>query len=337
MKSHRIVIVAFPPAQMLDVSGPLDVFSMANSRMEATGEPPPYHLLLAAPEAGPLATTSGIALLATHALDDPQLQADTVLVAGGPGARLATHDAATIAALTALCRRAGRVGSICTGLFPLAATGMLDQSRATTHWAHFDEFTAQFPQVQLDRHALFVDEGNCHSSAGISAGIDYSLSLVEADCGRAVALHVARALVVFLKRPGGQAQFSAPLAAATAADDPDRFAALSHWIMDHLADDLSVEILAERVAMSPRNFARRFVEAMKVAPGKYVEQLRLDAARRGLTDSDQSIERVAARCGFASAEAMRLAFKRHLDIAPSDFRARFRTAGRWTGPGGNAD
>lgn len=328
---HRIVIVAFAPAQMLDIAGPLDVFSMANARMEALGQAQPYALVLAAPQAGPLATTCGVALLATASLHDPHLQADTVLVAGGPGARAACRDAHEIAALTALCVRTRRVGSICTGLFPLAATGLLDQARATTHWAHFDEFSAQFPRVQLDRHALFVDEGPCHSSAGISAGIDYSLSLVEADCGRAVALHVARALVVFLKRPGGQAQFSAPLAAATAADDPDRFAQLTVWIMEHLAADLSIEILAERVAMSPRNFARRFVEAMKVAPGKYVEQLRLDAARRTLTEGDQSIARVAARCGFASAEAMRLAFKRHLDIAPSDFRARFRTAGRWPG------
>ena len=332
MKPHRIVIVAFPPAQMLDIAGPLDVFSVANAHMESAGKAPPYALSFAAPEAGPLATTSGIALLATHSLHDAQLQADTVLVAGGPGARAAARENVHIAALATLCRRAVRVGSICTGLFPLAATGLLDQSRATTHWAHFDEFSAQFPQVQLDRHALFVDEGPCHSSAGITAGIDYALSLVEADCGRAVALQVARELVVFLKRPGGQAQFSAPLAAATAADDPDRFAALSAWIMEHLEGDLSVEILAERVAMSPRNFARRFVEAMKVAPGKYVEQMRLDAARRGLTEGDQSIVRIAERCGFASAEAMRLAFKRHLDIAPSDFRARFRTAGRWSDP-----
>lgn len=329
LQPHRIVIVAFPPAQMLDVAGPLDVFSMANGCLQASGQAPPYTLLLAAPEAGPLVTTSSVALYATESLYDPQLHADTVLVAGGPGARTAASCDEQIAALTALCQRAGRVGSICTGLFPLAATGLLDQSRATTHWAHFDEFSAQFPQVQLDRHALFVDEGPCHSSAGISAGIDYSLSLVEADCGRAVALQVARALVVFLKRPGGQAQFSAPLAAATAANDPDRFAALSGWIMEHLAGDLSVEMLAQRVAMSPRNFARRFTEAMKIAPGKYVEQLRLDAARRGLTEGDQSVARVAARCGFASAEAMRLAFKRHLDIAPSDFRARFRSAGRW--------
>lgn len=324
---HRIVIAAFGPAQMLDVTGALDVFAMANSCCESAGKSAPYELVLAAPEAGPLMTTSGVALLATHSIFDPSLAADTLLIAGGVGARRAAQDKVLIKALTKLCRRTARVGSICTGLFPLAATGLMNNARATTHWAHFDEFAALFPDVRLDRHALFIRDGDCHSSAGITAGIDYALSLLETDLGRGVALDVARNLVVFLKRPGGQAQFSAPLAAEAAADDPDRFGALTHWILQNLAADLSVEILAERMAMSPRNFARRFVEAMNIAPGKYVEQMRIDAARRGLTDGSVSIVRIAARCGFASAEAMRLAFKRHLDIAPNDFRARFRTTG----------
>ncbi len=344
-QAHRVLLVAFAPAQMLDVTGPLDVLSMANSCMEEAGQPAPYHIVMAAPQAGPVMTTSGIALVATHALHDSALQADTLLVAGGPGARHAVKDQALMAALTALARRVPRVASICTGLFPLAATGLLAQSRATTHWAHFDEFANLFPHVQLDRHALFVNEGHCHSSAGISAGIDYTLSMVEADLGRRLALQVARNLVVFLKRPGGQAQFSAPLAAATVADEPDRFAALTEWILQNLHLDLSVEILAERVAMSPRNFApdevhrrmaernfaRRFVAAMNTAPAKYVELLRIDAARRSLTDGDLPVSRIAARCGFASAEAMRLAFKRHLDIAPIDFRARFRSTGAGRG------
>lgn len=323
---HRIVIVAFPPAQLLDVSGPLDVFSMANGCAQAAGGEAPYELVLAAPDAGPVPTTSGIALLATHSLYDPDLRADTLLLAGGAGARMAIRDAGLVAALRSLCSRAGRVGSICTGAFPLAATGLLDQGRATTHWAHFDEFADLFPDVELDRHALFVDDGPCHSSAGISAGIDYALALVEADLGRKLALQVAQGLVVFLKRPGGQAQFSAQLAAEAAAPDPDRFAELTHWMADNLAADLSVPLLADRVAMSPRNFARRFVETMQVAPGKYVERLRVDAARRLLTDSDLSVQRVAARCGFGSSEAMRLAFKKHIDTAPNAFRARFRSA-----------
>jgi transcriptional regulator GlxA family with amidase domain len=326
---HRLVIVAFPPVQMLDVSGPLDVFSMANVFAEEDGLPPPYELILAAPEVGPVVTTSGVALLATHSLSDPQLCADTLLLAGGPGARAAVRDTALIARLRAVCGEAGRVGSICTGAFPLAATGMLGKGRATTHWDHFDEFAGLFPEIELDRNALFVDSGPCHTSAGISAGIDYALSLLEADLGRAHALRVARALVVFLKRPGGQAQFSAPLAAQASAPDADRFAGLTLWILEHLAADLSVESLAAQVAMSPRNFARRFVEKMHVAPAKYVERLRVDAARRLLTDGNLSLTRVAERCGFGSAETMRLAFKRHVDIAPHDFRARFRSTRRF--------
>lgn len=333
-RPHRIVIAAFAPAQMLDISGPLDVFSTANECVVNAGKPAPYELVVAAAQAGPVMTTSGVALVATASLHDPDLRADTLLIAGGAGARMAVRDEALIGALTALCERVPRVGSICTGLFPLAATGLVDQSRATTHWAHFDEFTALFPQVCLDEHALFITNAKCHSAAGVTAGIDYSLALVEADLGRRLALEVARNLVLFLKRPGGQAQFSAPLAAEAAAGNPDRFAELTQWILHNLKSDLSVELLAERVAMSPRNFTRRFAETMKIAPGKYVEKLRIDVARRKLTDGEQSLDRIAAHCGFASAEAMRLSFKRHLDITPTDFRARFRSTG--TGQRGQA-
>lgn len=309
---------------MLDVTGPLDVFAVANELAQARGKAAPYRLTLAAPQAGPLETSAGVALLATHSLHDPALAADTLLLAGGSGARAASFDTALVADVRRIAEQAGRVGSICTGAFMLAATGMLDGLRATTHWGHFDEFAGRFPQVEIDRDALFVAEGKFHSSAGISAGIDYALSLVEADAGRAFALDVARELVVFLKRPGGQAQFSAQLAAEAGAHDPDRFAALTRWMGENLASPLSVDLLAARCAMSPRNFARRFAEAMRIAPGQYVQLLRVDAARRLLTDGDMPVERVAARCGFASAEAMRLAFKRHVAIAPSAFRARFQ-------------
>ncbi|MFL6657151.1 MAG: GlxA family transcriptional regulator, partial [Massilia sp.] len=174
--------------------------------------------------------------------------------------------------------------------------------------------------------ALFLDDGKFHSSAGISAGIDYTLSLVERDLGRALALQVARELVMFLKRPGGQSQFSAQLAAQVDAGDPDRFGELTRWIAAHLADNLTVELMADRIAMSPRNFARRFIEAMNVTPIKYVQTLRVDAARRMLSDTTLPIARVAERCGFASAEAMRLAFHRHVHVTPVDFRARFQTS-----------
>jgi transcriptional regulator GlxA family with amidase domain len=259
---------------------------------------------------------------------DAALAADTVLLAGGPGARRMPADTRLVGALAALCERTARVGSICTGAFALASTGALERRRATTHWAHFDEFAAAFPNVRIERDALFVSDGKYHSSAGVSAGIDSALAMVEHDLGRAVALEVARDLVMFLKRPGGQSQFSAQLAADVGADDPDRFGELTQWIAAHLDDELTVELLAERCAMSPRNFARRFIAAMQVAPGKYVQMLRIDAARRQLSESDVPVARIAGRCGFASAEAMRLAFQRHLNVTPTDFRARFQSAAR---------
>lgn len=327
LQPHRVVIVAFPPAQMLDVTGPLDVFTVANDAACAAGLPPPYEVILAAPQIGLITTTSGVSLHASHALFDPSLVADTLLLAGGTGARTMINDATLLEAVSTLCGRVTRIGSICTGAFALAATGALDQRRATTHWAYFDEFASAFPLVKIDRDALFVRDGKFHSSAGISAGIDYTLSLVEHDLGRKIALQVARELVVFLKRPGGQSQFSAQLAAQVGANDPDRFGELTMWISAHLAEDLSVEMMADRSAMSPRNFARRFIAAMNVTPVQYVQTLRIDAARRLLSESALSVERVAERCGFASAAAMRLAFQRHLNVTPGDFRARFQSTG----------
>jgi transcriptional regulator GlxA family with amidase domain len=324
MRPHRVVVAAFAPVQALDVTGPLEVFAMANQVLRRQGAAPAYELQLASLTRGPLATTTGVPLVATRAL--ARVRADTLLVAGGPGARALRHDARGVRELRAACERTPRVGSVCTGAFALAATGLLQGGRVTTHWAHFDEFAAVFPGIAIERDALFVHGPRFHSAAGVTAGIDYALSLVEIDLGRPVALQVAQALVVFLKRPGGQSQFSAELAAEAAAPEPQRFASLLRWMQSHLANDLSVPALADRAAMSPRNFARRFQEAMGTTPARYVQRLRLDAARRLLTSGRQPLARVAQRCGFASEEAMRIAFRKHLGTAPGEFRARFRTS-----------
>lgn len=323
---HRVTIAAFEPVQMLDVTRPLEVLSEANYALQRKGRPPHYALTLAGLAPGPIATTSGVPLHGTQGMFDDGRLAETVLLSGGPGARAALLDRALIARLTRLCQGVPRVGSICTGSYPLAATALLDGRSATTHWAYFDEFARLFPAVRLDRDALFVDDGKFHTSAGISAGIDSALAMIEGDLGRGIALDVARKLVVYLKRPGGQAQFSAELAADAAAQDPDRFAELTLWISNHLASDLSVVTLADRVAMSPRNFARAFSNAMHQSPAKYVHSLRIDAARRLLTDVTLDVARVAARCGFPSAEAMRVAFQRALNVAPSEFRERFHSS-----------
>ncbi len=326
-KPHRIVIVGLAPAQMLDITGPLDAFAVANDACLDMGKPQPYELLLAAPTAGKLQTTSGISLHADYSIFDTQLAADTLLIAGGRGARAAANDTQLTDALAKLCQRAGRVGSICTGAFPLAATGALDGRRATTHWAHFDEFAEKFPSAHIDRDALFVHDGKFHTSAGITAGIDFALALIENDLDCELARKVARELVMFMKRPGGQSQFSTRLTHEATGTDRERYAKLVHWMSTHLCEDLSVEALADRQAMSPRNFARRFTEALKVTPGKFVQALRVDEARRLLSDSDLSMVRIATKCGFQSTEAMRVSFQRHINIAPSEFRARFRSAG----------
>jgi transcriptional regulator GlxA family with amidase domain len=181
--------------------------------------------------------------------------------------------------------------------------------------------------VQIERDALFIADGKYHTTAGVSAGIDYALALIQHDLGRAIALEVARGLVVFLKRPGGQSQFSAHLTAEIGADDPERFATLTRWLEANLHSELSVSMMADRVAMSPRNFARRFKQAMNLTPNAYLQKLRVDAARRLLSESGISMARIAKRCGFASTATMRSAFACHVRISPEEFRARFQSAG----------
>jgi transcriptional regulator GlxA family with amidase domain len=319
------VIVAFAPAVLLDVTGPLEVFSVANGIASRSGRALPYAIEVVAPEAGALATTSGVPIIVKPLPVRRTPPPDTLLFSGGPGARSAVGDHALVRRLAALCERSPRVGSICTGAYALAATGLLDGRRATTHWAHFEEFATLFPAVTIDRDALFVADGKFHTSAGISAGIDSALALVEADLGRAAALAVAQALVVYLKRPGGQSQFSVQLAIDASADGPGQMSSLLRWMAAHPDRDLSVEALAARLAMSPRTFARHFVGAMGMPPAQYVQALRIDATRRMLTDGNQSIERIAHRCGFPSTEAMRTAFQRKLNTSPSEFRQRFRS------------
>ncbi|RKP58725.1 GlxA family transcriptional regulator [Pararobbsia silviterrae] len=324
---HRIVLVAFDDAQMLDVTGPMDAFAEANTACERNGRAPAYAITFAGPRVGLVPMASGLELHARVSFFDESLEPDTLVVCGGRGARMAADDAAAVAAIGRLANKAARVVSICTGAFVLAATGQLDGRRVTTHWKYCDVIARRFAGIEVDADAIFIHDGKFYTSAGVTAGIDVALALIEQDLGRPIALAVARELVVFLRRPGGQSQFSAHMAAEASAADPDRFAELTRWMAEHLDGDLSIERLASRVSMSPRNFARRFAEALGTPPGKFVQALRIDAARRLLTDGDVPLTTVARRCGFNSLETMRLAFQRHLKVAPQDFRARFRSRG----------
>jgi transcriptional regulator GlxA family with amidase domain len=324
-KPHHVVMFAYPDAQILDVTGPLEIFGRAARWLRDKKITPglAYTVEIVAREAGPIRTSSGIRLIAERAFREVK-SADTLLVTGGVGFREAMQDVPAIAWIKRMAKRTTRVGSICTGAMVLAQTGLLDGKRATTHWAYCDEFAATSDVEQVCADMIFVRDGNVFTSAGVTTGMDMALAMVEEDWGQPVALAVAQELVMYLKRPGGQSQFSRQLAAQFS--DNDRLRDLQLWMLEHLDEDLSVPALARRSAMSERNFARRFVEAVGLAPGKYVEQARVDAARRKLEQTDLDVARIAARCGFGSAETMRRVFIKHLAIPPSEYRERFRSA-----------
>jgi len=321
---RRILILAAAPAQLLDLAGPAEVFSQA-SRLAAA---PLYEIEVAvvpgANSRGPT-TTSGVRLAAgpsLAALLADRRPLDTLIVAGGEGARTRSQEPALSDAVRRLARRARRVASVCTGAFVLAAIGLLDGKRAATHWRWCGKLAQIYPRVAVDPEPIFTHEGNLWTSAGVTAGIDLALAMLEEDHGHRLALAVARELVMFLRRPGGQQQFSAALAAQTAPSTDLRD--LVTWIADNLHKPLTVETLADRARMSPRQFARVFARELGVTPGKLVDRLRVEAARRRLEESPRGLAAVAASCGFGSEETMRRAFLRHLGTPPGAYRERFR-------------
>jgi transcriptional regulator GlxA family with amidase domain len=273
---------------------------------------------------GAIAASSGLELVARRAVAELRGGLDTLLVAGGEGVQDALRDRALLAWLRRMAPRVRRLGSVCTGAFLLAEAGLLDGRRVTTHWAACQALAARYPRLDVDPDPIFVRDGRVHTSAGVTAGMDLALALVEEDHGRDVALAVARLLVLFLKRPGGQSQFSAQLAAQAARREPLRD--LQGWILEHLGEDLSVERLARRVAMSPRNFARVFTREVGVTPARFVLRARVEAARRALEEGAAGVDSIAAECGFGSAETLRRAFLRSVRVNPNDYRRRFRAS-----------
>jgi len=318
---RRVWIVAFPGAQVLDVTGPWEVFALAN-RAGGT-RAPRYAVSVVAPSAGAIATSGGLALVAQRTLAQATGPVDTLIVAGGEGTRPHRRDGRLVRWITRAARRARRVASVCTGAFLLAEAGLLDGRRATTHWAMCDALARRFPAVRVERDPIFVRDGHVFTSAGITAGIDLALQLVEEDCGRDVALTVARWLVMFLRRPGGQSQFSAQLSAQLAERDGLRD--VQGWIAEHPEAELTVPALARRAHMSPRNFARAFRRETGVTPAAYVEAQRVEAARRLLETTAGNVAEVAAACGFGRPETMHRAFRRVLGVAPAQYRRHFRT------------
>lgn len=314
-----VAIIVPPKAQSLDVSGPLDAFLEAN-RYSSGG--PVYEVKLVATGVCRTIRAGGMSLVADSSIFDEVGAIDTMLVAGTPDYAIAHTSTDLHAWLRRRAPRTRRYGSVCTGAFFLGAAGLLDGMNATTHWQHAAELAESFPAAKVVPDQIYVQDGALYTSAGVTAGIDLALKLIEDDHGRDLALTVARRLVVFLKRPGGQSQFSAHLAAQIA--DEGKIRTLQHWILDHLSHDLSLEALANRAAMSVRNLTRVFHDETGITPAEFVEMARVDAARRLLEESETPLQRVASRCGFASPDTMRRAFLRRINTGPSDYRDRFR-------------
>ena len=315
--TRRIVIAGFDRFQALDLVGPAEVFSMA-SRLAGAA---PYATEIVAGERE-IRSSSGLRLRPDRSPASCRGSIDTLIVVGGEGIPAALDDPGLVRWIARAAQRSRRVASVCNGAFLLARAGLLHGRRATTHWAACATLAAQHPEIEVEPDAIFVRDGDVYTSAGVTAGMDLSLALVEEDLGRRAALEVARWLVLFLKRPGGQSQFSAQLSAQVAERRPLRD--LQAWMADNLDADLSVPALAERACMSPRNFARAFRREVGSTPAAYVEATRVEAARMALDETGEPVDAIARRCGFGTVETMRRAFHRRLGVGPSGYRDRFR-------------
>ena len=315
---RKVVFVVYPGVQPLDVAGPAEVFRAVN-RLDG----PTYDIEVVAPDGGPVAAGS-LSLAPDSSLSDCRGPIDTLVVAGGFGVQAALEDAEVVSWLRAAAARSRRVCSVCTGAFLLAEAGLLDGRRATTHWASCERLAETYPELTVEPEPIFVRDGDVYTSAGVTAGMDLALALVEEDCERRVALEVARWLVMFVKRPGNQAQFSAQISVPAAERRPLR--ELQEWIAGNLDADLSVPALARHAHMSERSLARVFRQELGVTPASYVMTARLEAARIELESGSELVETVAHRTGFGTVETMRRAFNRRLGVSPADYRERFRPA-----------
>lgn len=321
-----VVIVAYHQTQSLDFIGPLEVFVGAQRLIEATGrDDVGYRVALATLDGRPFETSSGLQVTPAFALSEAPSPIDTLIVAGGDGSRDASTDEELLAWIRDAAPRTRRTASVCTGAFVLAAAGLLDGRRATTHWAAAERLAKRFPKVEVDPEPIYLRDGDVWTSAGVTAGMDLALALVEEDLDRGAALTIARHLVLFLRRPGNQAQFSAALTAQAAEHEPLR--EVQRHVLEHPAEDLTVEVLAERAHMSARHFARTFAAETGLTPGRYVERVRVEAARRALEDGSEPISSVAAACGFGTTTTMRRAFLRALGVGPAEYRRRYHPVG----------
>jgi transcriptional regulator GlxA family with amidase domain len=311
---RKVVIIGPPPVQVLDVTGPLEVFSNA----------PDYEIRLANPGLErTLQTNRGVVLADAIPMADVYGPIDTLIVAGGPGAESGSYDSSFIAWIAKVAGHSRRVASICTGAFLLAEAGLLNGKQAVTHWRFCDRLAREYPNVTVRPEPIYLRDGSIYTSAGITAGIDLSLALVEEDHGHETALNIARFLVMFLVRPGGQAQYSHMLSHQAVTSQPLR--ELQIWMLQHLGADLTVESLAERIGMSARHFTRVCLRETGMNPGQFVDRMRVEAAQQIIDSSSRGLKEIADSCGFKSADAMRRTFLRVLGVTAAEYASRFKS------------
>ena len=323
-RSKTIVFLAAPCSQILDVAGPFQIFVRAAELFveEYPARKAPYNVLLASTtRRRSVATNCGLVLTGTKTFRTLRGPIDTLLVAGGSGVETAAHDEELLLWLQKAAQRVRRIGSICTGAFLLASAGLLDGKRAAAHWKWAAELANRFKHTTVDPDPIYIRDGSTYTSAGVTAGMDLALALVEEDLGAPMALKVAREMVLYLRRAGGQSQFSTAL--SLQASDRKQIEEVRSWTHDNLRQDLPVEKLAAKAGMSPRNFARVFLKDTGTTPARFVECLRVEAARRRLEESHDKLEKIANDCGFGSIQSLRRSFFRVLHVPPNDYRHRF--------------
>jgi transcriptional regulator GlxA family with amidase domain len=322
MKTINIWVLVFPGFVLLDATGPVQVFASANDEARDAGQPEPYRVRLISPAGGAVMSSSGVSVL-TEPLPRAGLAGATLIVSGGRGMELAATelDAAAMRWVVRAATRVARCCAVCTGAFVLARAGLLDRRRAVTHWQDVDQLAAQFPHVQVQDDAIYVKDGAVYTSAGIAAGMDLTLSLVEEDCGRAMALSVAKRLVLFLKRPGGQRQFSSELLAQSAPQG--LHGQLIAWLRPRLKREIGVEEMAAAFALSVRTLHRRLQQEAGISPAQLLLRLRMETACALLERPGMSVKRAAGDSGFGTEYNLRRAFAAQLGVLPSDYQARF--------------
>ena len=323
----RIVLIVYPGVTLLDAAGPAQVFSSANDMLRRAGLETPYQLLLASPLGGDIETDTGIVLKTVSLRAISGQPIDTMIISGGVGVFDLLEEERFLGWVVARHAECRRVATTCMGAFVTAKAGLLEGQRVATHWRYTDELQRQHPEIDVEKDPLFVRSGKMWSAAGVTSGIDLALAMIEEDHDHRIAMQVAQSLVVFFKRPGGQAQFSNVLNVQK-RDEAGTFSELHAWIAENLKSDLAVEALAQRARMSPRTFARRYKEHTGLTPAKSVEMIRVDSAKRMLElEPGLPLAKIAGNTGLVDEQRLRRAFVRHIGIPPLDYRAKFGAAG----------